>query len=116
MLQLATCAILNAIWDLWAKSEGKPLWRLVADFSPEQFIACIDFRYLTDVLTREQALEMLTEQERTKQERIGIALQNKAVPAYNTSAGWLGHSDDKVRNNISPSRSPNSMGGAITDK
>lgn len=97
VLQLASCAILNAIWDLWAKAEGKPLWRLVCDFTPEQFVACIDFRYLTDVLTREQALEMLKAQEPIKSERIELALRNKAVPAYNTSVGWLGHSDDKVK-------------------
>lgn len=97
VLQLATCAVLNAIWDLWAKKEGKPLWKLVADFSPEEFVRCVDFRYLTDVLTREQALEMLREQEKTKARRVQEALADKAVPAYNTSAGWLGHSDDKVR-------------------
>ncbi|CAH0000538.1 unnamed protein product [Clonostachys byssicola] len=97
VLQLATCAVLNAVWDLWAKAEKKPLWRLVADFTPEEFVRVIDFRYLSDVLTPEQALEMLREQEKTKQDRLKEALANDAVPAYNTSAGWLGHSDDKVR-------------------
>jgi L-galactonate dehydratase len=96
VLQLATCTVLNALWDLWAKVEGKPLWRLVADFTPEQVVEAIDFRYLSDVLTPEQALEILREQEKTKAERLEMALQNKAVPAYNTSAGWLGYSDDKV--------------------
>lgn len=56
----------------------------------------VDFRYLSDVLTPQQALDMLREQEKTKPERLQLALQNKAVPAYNTSAGWLGYSDDKV--------------------
>lgn len=97
VLQLATCAILNAVWDMWAKAEGKPLWRLVADFTPEEFVKVIDFRYLTDVLTPEQALQMLTEKEKTKAERLELALQDKAVPAYNTSAGWLGQSDDEVK-------------------
>lgn len=97
VLQLATNAVLNAIWDLWAKTEGKPLWKLVCDFTPEQFIACVDFRYLTDVLTREQALEMLRNQQATKSERMKLATENKAVPAYNTSVGWLGLSDDKVK-------------------
>jgi L-galactonate dehydratase len=97
VLQLAVCAVLNAIWDLWAKVEGKPLWKLVCDLSPEQLISCIDFRYLTDVLTPEQALEMLRKLEPTKNERLQLALDNKAVPAYNTSVGWLGHSDDTVR-------------------
>lgn len=97
VLQLATCAVLNAVWDMWAKAEGKPLWRLVCDFTPEQFVRVIDFRYLSDVLTPEQALEMLKENEKTKAERLELAKHNKAVPAYNTSAGWLGQSDDEVK-------------------
>lgn len=96
VLQLAVCAVLNSIWDLWAKAESKPLWKLICDFTPEQFVGCIDFRYLTDVLTPEQALDMLKKLEPTKAERMKLALENKAVPAYNTSAGWLGHSDDTV--------------------
>lgn len=96
VLQLATNAVLNAIWDLWAKAEGKPLWRLVVDFTPEEFVRTMDFRYVTDVLTPEQALEMLKKMAATKAERMQLALQNKAIPAYNTSAGWLGHSDSKV--------------------
>ncbi|PSK37357.1 L-galactonate dehydratase [Elsinoe australis] len=102
--QLATCAVLNAVWDLWAKAEGKPLWRLVADFSPEEFVRCIDFRYLSDVLTPEEALRMLKNQEQTKAQRLNEALRDEAVPAYNTSAGWLGHSDDKVRELIQDAR------------
>ncbi|KAH8816076.1 enolase C-terminal domain-like protein [Xylogone sp. PMI_703] len=97
VLQLANCAILNAIWDLWAKKEGKPLWKLVCDFSPEELVRCIDFRYLSDVLTPDQALEILREQEKSKGERIRLASENKAVPAYNTSAGWLGNSDQEVQ-------------------
>ncbi|KAK5709940.1 hypothetical protein LTR17_019328 [Elasticomyces elasticus] len=100
VVQLATCAVLNSIWDLWAKAEGKPLWRLVCDFTPEQIVNCIDFRYITDALTREAALEMLEEQAKTKGERIRLAEQSKAVPAYNTSVGWLGHSDDEVRTKL----------------
>lgn len=96
VLQLATCAVLNAIWDLWAKAVKKPLWRLVADMAPEEIVRVIDFRYLSDVLTPAQALEMLKEKESTKAQRIELALRNKAVPAYNTSAGWLGQSDDEV--------------------
>ena len=97
VLQLAVCAVLNSLWDLWAKVERKPLWKLVCDLSPEQFISCVDFRYLTDVLTPKQALEMLIKLEPTKNERMQLAVDNKAVPAYNTSVGWLGHSDDTVR-------------------
>lgn len=100
VLQLATCAVLNCIWDLWAKTEGKPLWKLVCDLSPERFVSCIDFRYLTDVLTREQALEMLQAQQGTKASRMQLALENQAVPAYNTSVGWLGLSDDQVKERL----------------
>ncbi|KAF2104991.1 enolase C-terminal domain-like protein [Rhizodiscina lignyota] len=97
VLQLATCAVLNALWDLWAKVEGKPLWRLVADMTPEEFVRCIDFRYMSDALTPEQALTMLKEKEGGKAERIKMASEDRAVPAYNTSVGWLGHSDEKVK-------------------
>lgn len=96
VLQLATCAILNAIWDLWAKVENKPLWKLVADFTPEEVVRCIDFRYLSDVLTPDEALRMLKIQAKSKEERLQMALENKAVPAYNTSAGWLGQSAEEV--------------------
>ena len=58
VLQLATCAVLNAIWDLWAKTEDKPLWKLVSDFTPEELVRCIDFRYLTDGWTPDRALQM----------------------------------------------------------
>jgi L-galactonate dehydratase len=90
-MQLATCAILNALWDLWAKSEGKPLWRLVVDMSPEEFVRCIDFRYITDEITPDQAVKMLQEKEAGKKERLQAALDNQAVPGYNTSVGWLGY-------------------------
>jgi L-galactonate dehydratase len=97
VLQLATCAVLNAIWDLWAKHERKPLWKLICDFSPEEFVRCVDFRYITDALDPEEARTMLQRLEGSKADRMKLALQNRAVPAYNTSAGWLGHSDDQVR-------------------
>jgi L-alanine-DL-glutamate epimerase-like enolase superfamily enzyme len=76
-MQLASNAILNALWDLWAKVEGKPLWRLIADFTPEQLVSVIDFRYITDELTPEQALAMLKEKEKTKKERLEMALKNQ---------------------------------------
>ncbi|ANB15616.1 hypothetical protein AWJ20_3253 [Sugiyamaella lignohabitans] len=97
VIHLALGATVNAIWDLWAKSENKPLWKLIADFTPEQYVAAIDFRYLTDALTPEEALEMLRKAEKGKKERLQDALNNKAVPTYTTSAGWLGYSDDKMR-------------------
>lgn len=96
VIHLAAAAVVNAVWDLWAKAENKPLWRLVAELSPEQFVRCIDFRYITDVITAEQALEMLEKQASTKQQRIEKLL-SKGYQAYSTSAGWLDYSDDKLR-------------------
>ena len=69
-IHLATGAVVNAVWDLWAKAEGKPLWRLVSDLSPEGLVGCIDFRYLTDTLTPDEALQLLRRQEAGKAERI----------------------------------------------
>jgi len=95
-VHLALAAIVNALWDLHAKAEGKPLWRLVADFTPEQFVRCVDFRYLTDAITPEEALGMLMALEPTKAGRIA-RLEAEGYPAYTTSAGWLGYPDDKIR-------------------
>jgi L-fuconate dehydratase len=95
-IHLATGAVVNAVWDLWAKAAGKPLWKLVADMSPEQFVACIDFRYLTDCITPEQALELLRAQQPGKAERLRL-LEQRGYPCYTTSAGWLGYDDDKLR-------------------
>lgn len=96
VIHLATGAIVNAVWDLYAKAEGKPLWKLVADMSPEQLVSCIDFTYITDVITPAEALSLLKEKEAGKKERIAI-LMEKGYPAYTTSAGWLGYSDEKMR-------------------
>ena len=95
-IHLATAAVVNAVWDLWAKAEGKPLWRLVADLTPERFVACIDFRYITDALTPAEALEMLRRNAATKSERVAEMVA-RGYPAYTTSAGWLGYPDDKLR-------------------
>lgn len=96
VIHLATAAIANAAWDLWAKAEGKPVWQLVADLTPEQFIACIDWRYLSDALTQQEALAILRSREATKGERRDEMLRD-GYPAYITSAGWLGYPDEKVR-------------------
>ena len=96
VIHLATAAVVNAVWDLWAKVEGKPVWLLVADMSPEELVACIDFTYLTDVLTPEEALALLQKQAPTKAQRKQEML-DKGYPAYTTSAGWLGYSDEKLR-------------------
>jgi len=96
VLHLATAAVVNAVWDLWAKAEGKPLWKLLADMSPEALVACIDFRYITDALTPAQALEILHRHAASRGEREREMLRD-GYPAYTTSAGWLGYPDDKIR-------------------
>jgi len=96
VIHLAMGALVNAVWDLWAKTLGKPVWKLVADMAPEQLVRCIDFSYITDVLSPEEALEILRAKEDTKGERMEALLES-GYPAYTTSAGWLGYSDDKIR-------------------
>jgi L-fuconate dehydratase len=96
VVHLATAAVVNAIWDLWAKAEGKPLWKLVTDMPAEQLVSTIDFRYLTDVLTPADALKILRVNDATKHERVA-ELRERGFPAYTTSAGWLGYPDDKIR-------------------
>ncbi|WP_428508940.1 L-fuconate dehydratase [Roseateles sp.] len=95
-IHLATGAVVNAVWDLWAKSVGKPVWQLVADMSPEELVRCIDFRYITDCITPEEALVLLTERAKGKAERIAT-LKTEGFPCYTTSAGWLGYDDAKLR-------------------
>ena len=95
-IHLATAAIVNAVWDLYAKVEGKPLWKLLVDMSPEQLVDCLDFRYITDLLTREEALGLLRRHADSKSVREAEMLQS-GYPAYTTSAGWLGYSDEKIR-------------------
>lgn len=95
-MHLATGAVVNAIWDLWAKSEGKPVWKLVADMSPEQLVNCIDFRYITDCITPDEALTLLKNNAATKAQREQNLVQ-EGYPCYTTSAGWLGYSDEKLK-------------------
>lgn len=95
-IHLATGAVVNAVWDLWAKIEQKPLWQLVADMSPEELVRCVDFRYLTDCITPEWALEHLQTLAESKQKRIETLL-SEGYPCYTTSAGWLGYDDEKLR-------------------
>ncbi|EPF5496895.1 enolase C-terminal domain-like protein [Yersinia enterocolitica] len=96
VIHLATAAIINAIWDLWAKKEGKPVWKLLADMSPEQLVNCVDFTYLTDVLTPEEAITMLRKVSTTKAQREEEMLRD-GFPGYTTAAGWLGYSEEKMR-------------------
>ncbi|KQV97602.1 L-fuconate dehydratase [Rhizobacter sp. Root1221] len=95
-IHLATGAVVNAVWDLWAKAEGKPVWQLVADMSPEQLVRLIDFRYITDCITPDEALALLREREAGKAARLADLVAN-GYPCYTTSAGWLGYGDDKLR-------------------
>jgi L-fuconate dehydratase len=96
VLHLAVAALVNAVWDLWGKQEKKPVWRLVADLAPEQFVDLIDWRYLSDALTKDEALTILKKNAPTRAERIA-ELERVGFPAYTTSAGWLGYPEDKVR-------------------
>ncbi len=95
-VHLSLAAVLNAAWDLAARRASKPLWRLLADLTPEELVDVADLRYLSDVLTREEAIALLRAKEPTKTERIAH-LEQSGYPVYTTSAGWLGYSDDKLR-------------------
>jgi L-fuconate dehydratase len=95
-IHLATAAVVNAVWDLYAKSEGKPLWKLLVDLTPEQLVACVDFRYISDALTTTEATGLLCKLEPGKAER-EAAFRRDGYPAYTTSAGWLGYADEKLR-------------------
>jgi L-fuconate dehydratase len=95
-IHLATAAIVNAVWDLWAKEAGKPVWQLVAEMSPEEIVKLIDFRYLTDAITPGEALGMLQSAQVGKADRMA-KLRAEGYPCYTTSAGWLGYPDDKLR-------------------
>jgi len=96
VIHLATAALVNAVWDLYARVEGKPLWKLLADMTPEELVACVDFRYITDALTPEEALAILRRNAPTQAEREAELLWG-GYPAYTTSAGWLGYPDDEIR-------------------
>jgi L-fuconate dehydratase len=96
VIHISMAAIVNAVWDLHARRENKPVWKLLADMTPKQVAACIDFRYITDALTPDEAIEIMSRQEKTKGEREAHLL-GEGYPAYTTSAGWIGYSDDRIR-------------------
>jgi L-fuconate dehydratase len=96
VIHLACGALVNAVWDLYAKVEGKPLWQLLAEMPPEQIVSLIDFQYIDDAITREEALAILTASQPTMPQRLRV-LEADGYPAYTTSAGWFGFSDDKIR-------------------
>jgi L-fuconate dehydratase len=96
VIHLALAAIINAVWDLYARAEQKPLWKLLADMTPRQIVSTIDFRYITDALTPDEAIDILERQTGALEQR-EAALLKHGYPAYTTSAGWLGYSDDGIR-------------------
>jgi L-fuconate dehydratase len=93
---LALAAVMNAVWDLAARAAGKPLWRLLVEMEPEELVDTLDLTYLSDVLTRDEAIAMLRETVPARAERIAD-MERGGYPCYTTSAGWLGYSDDKLR-------------------
>jgi L-fuconate dehydratase len=95
VVHLATAALVNAVWDLHAKLAGKPLWKLLADMTPEQVVACVDFRYITDALTPDEALEILRAAVPGRAEREAEMLR-LGFPAYTTSAGWIGYAESSL--------------------
>jgi L-fuconate dehydratase len=96
IMHMAISAVINALWDLKAKRIGKPVWKLLADMSPEEIVSLVDFRYLTDALTPGEALDILHRAEPGKAVREELLLRN-GYPGYTTTPGWLGYDDDKLR-------------------
>lgn len=96
VIHLAMAAIVNAVWDLYARAEGKPLWKLLADMTPQQIVSCIDFRYISDALTPDEAVEILERLQPTKADR-ETELLKTGCRAYTTSVGWFGYPDDRIR-------------------
>jgi L-fuconate dehydratase len=97
VIHLATGALLNAVWDLYARAEGKPLWQLLSDMEPRQLLKAVDFRYIDDALSPEEALDILDKALGSgKAERLAL-LQQQGYPAYTTSVGWFGYSEEKIR-------------------
>ena len=96
VIHLATAALVNAVWDLGAKRAGKPLWKLLADMTPDELVAAIDFRYISDALSPNHARDMLADRAATRAGREAIVVRD-GYPAYTTSVGWLGYPDDKIR-------------------
>jgi L-fuconate dehydratase len=97
LVHMATGAVINAAWDLVAKSAGKPLWEVLSDMSPEEIVELVDFRYIADYLNESEALEMLRKAEPNRAKNKELLLAN-GLPAYTTTPGWLGYSDEKMVN------------------
>jgi L-fuconate dehydratase len=95
LMHMAASAVINAVWDLAARAADKPLWRFLADLSPEAVVAQVDFRYLRDALTEREAFDLLTAAKEGRADREGLLL-SQGYPAYTTTPGWLGYDDDKL--------------------
>ncbi|MDB6100088.1 MAG: fuconate dehydratase [Gammaproteobacteria bacterium] len=95
VMHMAVGAVINAAWDMAARRAGKPVWQLIADMTPEQLVDVVDFRYISDALTRDEALALLRDAAPGRLERMAT-LRTRGYPAYTTSPGWLGYSDDKL--------------------
>jgi len=95
VIHLALAAVVNAVWDLYAKTERKPVWKLLADMTPRQLVSCVDFRYITDALTADEAIDLLERQAPSKAHREAELLR-AGYPAYTTSVGWMGYADDRI--------------------
>lgn len=96
VIHLATGALINAVWDLYARAEKKPLWQLLSDMEPNQLLKAIDFRYIDDALTPAEALAILEKAQSGKAERLA-QLRESGYLAYTTSVGWFGYSEEKIR-------------------
>lgn len=96
LIHMSFAAVVNALWDLYAKQQGKPVWKLLADMSPEQLVSCVDFHHITDAITPAEAIELLKGNEATKPQREQELLEI-GLPSYTSSAGWMGYSDDYRR-------------------
>ena len=96
IVHMTTGAVLNAIWDLWGRREGKPVWKLLADLTPQQTVDCVPFTWITDALTPDEALAILERNRATRAAR-EAEMRRDGFPAYTTSTGWLGYPDEKVR-------------------
>ena len=96
IVHMAVGAVVNAVWDLWARRERKPVWKLLADLSPQQVVDVVEFSWITDALTPDEALAILETQAATRTVREEV-MRRDGFPAYTTSTGWLGYPDEKVR-------------------
>ena len=97
IVHLAVASITNACFDLWAKTKGVPLWKLLIDLKPEEIVSLLDFRYVEDLLTKNEALGILRAAEEGKAGRMKVL--ETGYDAYDTSVGWFNYSDEKVADN-----------------